>query len=83
MDELPRLYAAGAPDEAELVNWLRAKGNAEVKSIDVALHRRQVGFTPDEGEQQRFDLASMMVNAHRATHPDLSRDAFRRPKRPR
>ena len=67
VDELPRLYAAGAPDEVELVNWLRSKGNAEVKSVDVAVHRRQVGFTPDEGEQQRFDLASMMVNAHRAT----------------
>lgn len=67
LDELPKLYAAGAPDETELLNWLRSKNAAEVKSVDVAAHRRQAGFTPDEGEQQRFDLASLMVNSHRGT----------------
>ncbi|HEX6186928.1 MAG TPA: CHAT domain-containing protein [Pyrinomonadaceae bacterium] len=67
LDELPRLYAAGAPDEPELLNWLRSNTNAEVKSVDVAVHRRQVGFTPDQGEEQRFNLASLMVNGHRAT----------------
>jgi CHAT domain-containing protein len=66
-NEAVKLFAAGAPDEAELLNWLRAKGNAEVKSVDVTVHRRQVGFTPGQGEQQRFELASLMVNANRAT----------------
>ena len=67
LDDAPKLYAAGAPDEPALLNWLRTKKAAEVKSLDVATHRRQSGFTPDEGEQQRFDLASLMVNSHRAT----------------
>lgn len=66
-NEAAKLFAAGAPDEGELLNWLRSKGDAEVKSVDVTVHRRQVGFTPGPGEQQRFDLASLMVNANRAT----------------
>jgi len=67
LDDTPKLYAAGAPDEPALLNWLRTKKATEVKNLDVATHRRQSGVTPDEGEQQRFNLASLMVNSHRAT----------------
>jgi len=67
LDELARLYAAGAPDEAELANWIQAKGKGDIKPVDIAAHRRQTGVTPDKDEQQRSDLAAMMVNSHRAT----------------
>jgi CHAT domain-containing protein len=67
LDDAPKLYAAGAPDEPALLNWLRTKKAAEVKNLDVATQRLQSGFTPDESEQQRFSLASLMVNSHRAT----------------
>ena len=67
LSDLPWLYAAGAPDEAELANWLRANSKSELKSIDITQHRRQAGFTPDKDEQQRFDLAALTVNSHRAT----------------
>jgi CHAT domain-containing protein len=66
LDQLPRLYATGAPDEAELLSWLHSQGNAEIKSVDVAAHRRQTGFTPDKSEQERFNLAALVVNAHRS-----------------
>jgi CHAT domain-containing protein len=67
LDEVPKLYAAGAPDEAELASWINAKGKTEIKPVDVATHRHQTGFTPDKDEQQRSDLAAMMVTSHRAT----------------
>jgi CHAT domain-containing protein len=66
LDAVPQLYALGAPDEAELLSWLRASSQVDVKSVDVATHRRQSGFTPDKGEQERFNLATMMINAHRS-----------------
>ena len=66
LDEVPRLYAAGAPDEAELLSWLNARGKAEIKPIDVVAHRRQTSFVVDKDEQQRFDLAGMSVNAARS-----------------
>ena len=66
LNDLPRLYAIGAPDETELLNWLRENSKSEVKSLDVVQHRRQAGFTADKDEQQRFDLAALTVNAHRA-----------------
>jgi CHAT domain-containing protein len=67
LTDAPRLYAIGAPDEAELLNWLRARGNAEVKSVDIAAYRRQTGFSPDAAEERRLDLAAIAVNSHRAT----------------
>ncbi len=67
LNELPRLYAFGAPDEAELLSWLRSSGQIYVKSADVAAHRRQSGFTPAKDEEQRFSLAALMVNGHRST----------------
>ncbi len=66
LNEAPQLYAIGAPDEVELLNWLRSRGDTEVKSVDVAAHRRQSGLTPDAGEQQRFDFAAVAINSHRA-----------------
>lgn len=65
IDDLPSLYAAGAPDEAELLKWLH--GKTEVPSTDVAIHRRETGFSPDQDEQQRFDLAVLTIRSHRAT----------------
>src|SRR6185295_7215870 len=41
LDDVPRLYAAGAPDEAELVSWIKTRDKAEIKPIDVIAHRRQ------------------------------------------
>jgi CHAT domain-containing protein len=66
LDALPRLYAAGAPDETELTAWINSRGKGAIKTIDVVAHRRQTGFTVDKDEQQRFDLAAMTINAHRA-----------------
>ncbi len=67
LNDLPQLYAFGAPDEAELLSWLRSKGNSDVKSVDIASHRRQSGFTPAKDEEERFNLAALMINAHRST----------------
>ncbi len=66
LGEVPRLYAAGAPDEAELLSWINSRGNTEIKPIDVVAHRRQTGFAVDKDEQQRFDLAVLSVNAARS-----------------
>lgn len=67
LNDAPQLYAFGAPDEGELLNWLRSRGDTEVTSVDVAAHRRQGGLTPDASEQQRFDFAAVAINSHRAT----------------
>jgi CHAT domain-containing protein len=67
LDSLPLLYAAGAPDEAELLSWLRSVGQSNIKSVDVIAHRRQTGVTPDAGEEQRFGLVGLMINSHRST----------------
>jgi len=60
------LYAFGAPDESELTPWLRSLGDTEIKSADVAAHRRQTGLVPDSNEQQRFEFASLAIASHRA-----------------
>jgi CHAT domain-containing protein len=67
LDSLPFLYAAGAPDEADLTNWLRAANQSNVKSVDVMVHRRQTGVTPDASEEQRLGLVGLMINSHRST----------------
>lgn len=66
LDALPRLYAMGAPDQAELLSWINSRGKADTGPIDIAAHRRQTGFVVDKDEQQRFDLAVMNVSAHRS-----------------
>jgi CHAT domain-containing protein len=66
LDAVPQLYAFGAPDEAELLSWLRSSSHTDVKSVDVATHRRQSGFTPAKDEQERLNLASIMIDAHRS-----------------
>jgi hypothetical protein len=66
LNDLPQLYAFGAPDEAELLSWLRSSSHSDVKSVDVAAHRRQSGFTPAKDEEERLNLASLMINAHRS-----------------
>ncbi len=67
LKEAPKLYAIGAPDEVELLSWLASKGDSEVKTIDVVSHRRQSGLTPSKDEENRFNLASLQINSHRAT----------------
>lgn len=66
LDDAPQLYAYGAPDEADLLAWLRATGRNDIKSVDVAAHRRQTGITPAKDEDERFNLATMMINSHRS-----------------
>ena len=41
LNDVPLLLAYGAPDEAELLNWIRAQPDAQIKSNDVVTHRRQ------------------------------------------
>jgi CHAT domain-containing protein len=67
LNDAPQLYAFGAPDEAELLSWLRASGHNDVKAVDVAAHRRQTGVTPAKDEQERFSLATLMINSQRST----------------
>ncbi|HLL74068.1 MAG TPA: CHAT domain-containing protein [Pyrinomonadaceae bacterium] len=61
----PRLYAAGAPDEADLVKWIDESNNPNLTGVDVAARRRQTGFMPDEDEQFRFTLAEVAAPAYR------------------
>jgi len=63
--DLPRLYAAGAPDEADLLRWIGESKNTNLTAVEVAAHRRQTGFAADADEQQRFGLAELIVAAHR------------------
>ncbi|HEX8098469.1 MAG TPA: CHAT domain-containing protein [Pyrinomonadaceae bacterium] len=63
---VPRLYAFGAPDEAELLKWVEDGKNPELTTVDVAAHRRQAGFTPDKAEEERLSFADLAARAHRA-----------------
>lgn len=65
--DIPRLYAAGAPDGDELRAWLAGRKGARTTALDVAEHRRQVGFTPDADEQQRAEFAELAANTHRSS----------------
>ena len=67
LDSVPQLYAFGAPDEADLLSWLRSIGKSDIKSVDIVAHRRQSGVTPTKDEEQRLNLASLMINSHRST----------------
>lgn len=67
LDSVTLLYAFGAPDEADLLSWLRSIGHNDIKAVDIAAHRRQSGFTPTKDEEQRFGLAALMINSHRST----------------
>jgi CHAT domain-containing protein len=66
LNDVPLLFAYGAPDEAELLKWIRAQGDAQFRSADVVTHRRQTGFQPDSGEQQRLGYAELAIDSHRA-----------------
>ncbi len=66
LNDVTLLFAYGAPDEAELLSWLRAQRDAQIKSSDVVTHRRQTGFQPDSGEQLRFRYAGLAIDSHRA-----------------
>lgn len=61
-----RLYAAGAPDEADLLKWIEESKNPNITGVDVVARRRQTGFEPGEDEQFRFQLADMSAPAYRA-----------------
>lgn len=67
LNDVPQLYAFGAPDETDLLNWLRAGVHSDVKNVDIATHRRQMGFKPAKDEEERLNLAALMVNAQRST----------------
>lgn len=67
LDSVPQLYAFGAPDETELLSWLRSTGKSDIKNVDIATHRRQSGLTPTKDEEQRFNLATLMISSHRST----------------
>ena len=60
----PRLYAAGAPDEADLLKWMDASKSANLTGVDVAARRRQTGFVVDEDEQFRFGLAELAARSY-------------------
>jgi CHAT domain-containing protein len=62
---LPRLYAAGAPDEADLLKWINESKNTNLTGVDVVARRRQTGFAPDEDEQFRFGLAEIAAPSYR------------------
>lgn len=67
LHDLPKLYAMGAPDEAELLRWLATQASDKlVRSTDLATHRQQTGVTPDEGELQRLHDAELIANSLRA-----------------
>lgn len=67
LDNVPLLFAYGAPDEAELLNWIRAQQHdAQIKIADVVTHRHLTGFQPDSGEQQRLGYAGLAIDSHRA-----------------
>lgn len=74
--ELPKLYAAGAPDEQQLLRWLdervaqaETQPNADwsLKWVDVAAHRKQTSVVSDAGELKRMQQAELLVNSMRAT----------------
>jgi CHAT domain-containing protein len=63
--DLPRLYAAGAPDEADLLGWIEGSKNPNLTAVEVSARRSQNGFAADADEQQRFGLAELIVAVHR------------------
>lgn len=64
---VPRLYAVGAPDEAELSKWIADEKNPNITGAEVYAHRRLTGFTPDKNEEQRFGMAEMSARAERGS----------------
>src|SRR5258708_37550506 len=49
-----------------MVSWVRGSGRNDVKSVDVAAHRRQSGVTPAKDEEERLNLGSLTINSHRS-----------------
>lgn len=64
---IARLYAMGAPDEVELLKWLAEAKRLNMTSVDVYAHRRQTGFTPDKGEEERLGFAELAAKAQRSS----------------
>jgi hypothetical protein len=62
--DLPRLYAAGAPDAAELLNLITAGGDTNLSAV--AADRRRRSFTPDADEEQRLGIADLALRQQRA-----------------
>jgi CHAT domain-containing protein len=76
---IPRLFAAGAPDEQELTRWLDEQAAQvatqtatqtdaawSIRSVDIAAHRKQMNVTPDAGELERLHQAELLANSLRA-----------------
>ncbi len=67
LHDLPKLYAMGAPDEAELLGWLDTQASDKlIRATDLAAHRQQTGVAPDEGELERLQNAELIANSLRA-----------------
>ncbi len=67
LHDLPKLYAMGAPDEAELLRWLDTQAPDKlIRATDLAAHRQQTGIAPDEGELERLQDAELIANSLRA-----------------
>jgi CHAT domain-containing protein len=68
-----RLYAAGAPDETELVLWLSEleKSNnpltKRIKTTDIIAHRSQTGFKNNKDEMDRLQQVDVIAAGLRAT----------------
>src|SRR5258708_35367433 len=49
-----------------MVSWVRGSGRNDGKSVDVAADRSQTGITAAKDEEERLNLASLMINSHRS-----------------
>jgi len=63
--DIPRLYAAGAPDARELLGWVGAGGELSLSAL--AADRRRRGFAPDADEEQRLGFADLAARQLRAS----------------
>jgi hypothetical protein len=63
--DLARLYAAGAPDAAELLSLIAAGGDINLSAVAADRRRRSFATGPDE--EQRLGFADMAVRQQRAT----------------
>lgn len=65
--DVPRLFAMGAPDEADLLKWLEETKNANVTSVDIYARRRGSGIKADAGEEQRLSVAELAARQQRVS----------------
>jgi len=77
-NDISRLYAAGAPDEAELRRWLKERETEpqseegtnrplafRVKLADVSAFRQSQNLAADDDELQRIQMAELLANGMR------------------